>query len=95
MNSSVDVAPHYVWYDIESIFWYLYIACLRVDRRQEYANVCQVSMEHASGRKLDLYADVPSSVQRYRDSRIHQSWQLLDAFAKFLELHEKPALHGY
>ncbi len=45
-------------------------------------------MEHVLRKKQDLYDDVHSFVQQYCDSRIQQYWQLLDVFAKFLELHK-------
>jgi hypothetical protein len=36
----VDATPHYVWSDVESVFWYLYVACLAANRPGNYAMMC-------------------------------------------------------
>jgi serine/threonine protein kinase len=79
---------HYVWYDIESVFWYLYLQCLKADLtlRDHYDRIRGVGkMQDAVEMKTRLQIQLPNYVKQISDDPA-ASWTLLQALERLLHL---------
>ncbi len=78
----VDATPHYVWFDVGSIFWYLYVACLAADRPVDYGKLCWLAADGADEKKVTLYTQVRAYAAGHGggSSRMGKSWRLLERF---------------
>ncbi len=84
VNRGISAIPHYVWFDVESVYWFHYLACLEADKKDEYASACSVAMDGAADKKGRLYIDVLKFKKRFAKGAMAKSWDLLYEFAKFL-----------
>ncbi len=83
---------HHVWFDVESIFWFHYLACLRADLPDKYQEISKLTMDDAASQKMELYSEVANYRNDHANGAMGRSWALLDRFATFLRPSDQAAI---